>query len=56
MKLKTLITELQKLEEQHGDLDVIVDQDKNGYYELEKAEFVFIEGDGLINLKSSNEL
>lgn len=55
MKLKKLIKKLQELESLHGNLDVIVDQDENGHYEVTKAEFVMDEGNDFINIKSTNE-
>ena len=56
MKVKELIKKLQKLEEKHGNLEVIIDYDEHGWYETEKVEKVdhWFNGD-FINIKSSDK-
>ena len=56
MKVKELIKKLQKLEEKHGNLEVIIDYDEHGWYETEKVEKVdhWSNGD-FINIKSSDK-
>lgn len=57
MKLKTLIKRLQKLEAKHKTVDVIVDFDEHGYFNLEKVKVVKDKETKkvMINLQSSNE-
>lgn len=61
MKIKELIKKLQKLEEKHGNLEIVIDYDEHGWYNAEKVEKVdhYFDGechDCFINIKSSNEI
>ena len=61
MKVSELIKKLEKLLKKHGDIYVVVDLDKDGYYNLEKVKMSRTDdagdtGKGLVcNLISSNE-
>lgn len=60
MKVKQLIKKLTKLQEKHGNIDIVIDYDENGWYSSEKVEVLDHLDDGefeckFINIKSSNE-
>jgi len=56
VKVGELIKKLSKLKEKHGNLDIVIDYDENGYYDTVSVKpIVDDEGDLLINIKSSNE-
>jgi hypothetical protein len=55
MKLVNLIIELKELHEKHGNIDVVIDHDENGYHNVEKVKKITDDGNEFINIKSSNE-
>lgn len=60
MKVGMLIAKLKKLKEKHGNLDIVIDYDENGWYSSEKVEVLDHYDDEdfeceFINIKSSNE-
>jgi len=58
MKVSLLIKKLQKMQKQEGDVDVVIDQDENGFYDLEAVELKHDRelDEMFINIKSSSEV
>lgn len=56
MKLNQLIQKLLYLRELHGDVEVIIDHDENGWFTIEELEKTDYDGETMINIISSNEV